>query len=84
MAKLIDSGLQTGVYYVRIDGFDTHAQQAGAHQSLLRQLSDAVSVDGDVERFAFVHAWTPYAEWMKAASLYEFTQAHKTRVLNAG
>ena len=43
VAKLIDSGLGTSVYYVRIDGFDTHAQQAGAHQSLLRQVSDGVS-----------------------------------------
>ena len=44
VAKLIDSGLQTSIYYVRIDGFDTHAQQAGAHQSLLRQVSDGVSI----------------------------------------
>lgn len=43
VAKLIDSGLTTSVYYVRLDGFDTHAQQDGAHQSLLRQLSDSVS-----------------------------------------
>ncbi|MEQ9409516.1 MAG: DUF1501 domain-containing protein [Fuerstiella sp.] len=43
VAKLVSSGLQTSVYYVQIDGFDTHAQQAGAHQSLLRQVSDAVS-----------------------------------------
>lgn len=43
VARLIDSGLTTPVYYVRIDGFDTHAQQPGAHQSLLRQVSDAVS-----------------------------------------
>ncbi|APZ95197.1 DUF1501 domain-containing protein [Fuerstiella marisgermanici] len=43
VAKLINSGLTTPVYYVRIDGFDTHAQQDGAHQSLLRQVSDGVS-----------------------------------------
>ncbi len=43
VAKLIDSGLTTPVYYVRIDGFDTHAQQEGAHQSLLRQVSDGVT-----------------------------------------
>ena len=43
VAKLISSDLKTPVYYVRIDGFDTHAQQAGAHQSLLRQVSEGVS-----------------------------------------
>lgn len=43
VAKLIVSDLKTPVYYVRIDGFDTHAQQAGAHQSLLRQVSDGVA-----------------------------------------
>lgn len=43
VAKLIDSGLTTPIYYVRLDGFDTHAQQDAAHQSLLRQLSDSVS-----------------------------------------
>jgi uncharacterized protein (DUF1501 family) len=41
-ARLISSGLQTTVYYVQLDGFDTHAQQADAHAGLLRQLSDAV------------------------------------------
>lgn len=44
VAKLIDAGLKTPVYYVRIDGFDTHAQQAGAHQSLLKQVTEAVSM----------------------------------------
>ncbi|GAB5442352.1 MAG: DUF1501 domain-containing protein [Fuerstiella sp.] len=43
IAQLIDAGLSTSVYYVQLDGFDTHAQQAGAQQSLLRQLSDAVT-----------------------------------------
>ena len=43
VAKLVNSGLTTPVYYVRIDGFDTHSQQAGAHQALLRQVSDAVT-----------------------------------------
>jgi len=43
VAKLISSGLKTPVYYVQINGFDTHAQQAGAHTSLLRQVSDSVS-----------------------------------------
>lgn len=41
-AQLIDSPLATRVYYVSIDGFDTHAQQADAHTSLLRQVSSSV------------------------------------------
>lgn len=43
VAQLIDSGLQTRIYYVELNGFDTHSQQAGAHNSLLRQLGGAVS-----------------------------------------
>jgi uncharacterized protein (DUF1501 family) len=43
VAKLIASGLKTKVYYVRIDGFDTHASQPAAHAALLREVSDAVS-----------------------------------------
>ncbi|MBL8815877.1 MAG: DUF1501 domain-containing protein [Planctomyces sp.] len=42
VAQLITSGLSTGVYYVQIDGFDTHAQQSEAHAGLLRQTGDAV------------------------------------------
>jgi uncharacterized protein (DUF1501 family) len=43
VAKLIASGLHTKVYYVRIDGFDTHASQPGAHAALLREVSEGVS-----------------------------------------
>lgn len=43
VAQLVDAGLQTRVYYVMLDGFDTHAKQADAHAALLRQLGDAVS-----------------------------------------
>ncbi len=43
IAQLIDSGLETRVYYVTIDGFDTHAAQAAAHASLLKRVGDAVS-----------------------------------------
>jgi uncharacterized protein (DUF1501 family) len=35
--------LQTKVYYVRIDGFDTHANQPDAHAALLREVSESVS-----------------------------------------
>ncbi len=43
VAKLIASGLKTKVYYVRIDGFDTHANQPDAHAALLREVSEGVS-----------------------------------------
>lgn len=43
IAQLIDAGLTTSVYYVQIDGFDTHAQQAPTHAALLREWSDAVA-----------------------------------------
>ena len=43
IAKLIASGLTTKVFYLRIDGFDTHANQPDAHAGLLRELSDAVA-----------------------------------------
>jgi uncharacterized protein (DUF1501 family) len=43
VAQLIDSGIGTRIYYVTLDGFDTHSQQAGAHAVLLSQLSGALS-----------------------------------------
>jgi uncharacterized protein (DUF1501 family) len=43
IARLIAAGLSTRIYYVEIDGFDTHSQQAAAHAGLLRQVGDAVS-----------------------------------------
>ena len=39
---MIGAGLKTKVYYVELDGFDTHSQQDGAHTSLLRKWSGAV------------------------------------------
>lgn len=42
-AKLINSGLGTRIYYMQINGFDTHSQQANAHAALLRQVSSAVT-----------------------------------------
>ena len=41
IAQLIDAGLKTRVYYVELDGFDTHSQQPAAHAALLQQLGDA-------------------------------------------
>jgi uncharacterized protein (DUF1501 family) len=43
VAQLIGAGLTTKVYYVELDGFDTHAQQSQTHSILLREWSDAVS-----------------------------------------
>ncbi len=43
VAKLIASGIGTRIYYVRIDGFDTHANQPAAHAALLREVSEGVS-----------------------------------------
>ena len=42
VAQLIDSGLKTRIYYVTLDGFDTHSRQAPAHTALLRELSGAL------------------------------------------
>jgi uncharacterized protein (DUF1501 family) len=42
VAQLIDAGLKTRIYYVELDGFDTHSQQAATHAILLKQLSGAV------------------------------------------
>jgi uncharacterized protein (DUF1501 family) len=42
VAQLIDAGLGTRVYYVTLDGFDTHSDQAQAHAGLLQQLGDAL------------------------------------------
>ncbi len=41
VAGLIAKGFGTRIFYVSIDGFDTHAGQATAHAALLNELSDA-------------------------------------------
>jgi uncharacterized protein (DUF1501 family) len=43
VAQLIDAGLNTRVYYLDLDGFDTHANQEAAHAGLLTELSAAVA-----------------------------------------
>jgi uncharacterized protein (DUF1501 family) len=43
VAQLIDAGLSTRIYYVELDGFDTHSRQAAAHGALLSEFSDAVT-----------------------------------------
>lgn len=49
ISKLIAGGLNTPIYMVRINGFDTHAEQVeqsdkttGMHAQLLKQLDDAI------------------------------------------
>jgi uncharacterized protein (DUF1501 family) len=43
IAQLIDAGLATRVYYVTLDGFDTHSDQAAVHGNLLEQLGGALA-----------------------------------------
>ena len=42
VAAMIRSNLPTRVYYVTLGGFDTHANQAGQHGRLLRQVGDSL------------------------------------------
>jgi len=42
VAQLIAGDLGTRIFFVSLGGFDTHADQAGAHQGLLAELSSAV------------------------------------------
>jgi uncharacterized protein (DUF1501 family) len=42
VAQIIAGELGTRVIFVSLDGFDTHAQQANAHQGLLAELSSAI------------------------------------------
>jgi uncharacterized protein (DUF1501 family) len=43
VAALIAAGVETRVFFVSHGGFDTHANQAGNHQRLLQQLSEALA-----------------------------------------
>ena len=42
VGRLIEQGFGTRVFYVAIDGFDTHSAQSTTHQALLQQVGDAV------------------------------------------
>lgn len=42
IARLIKGGLRTGVYMVRLNGFDTHTDQRTRHANLLGQLARAL------------------------------------------
>ena len=43
ISRLILAGLNTRIYYVTLDGFDTHANQLSAHAALLRQWSESLA-----------------------------------------
>ncbi len=43
VAAMIKGSLPTRVYYVSLGGFDTHANQAGRHDRLMKDLADGVS-----------------------------------------
>jgi uncharacterized protein (DUF1501 family) len=42
-AQLIDAGLGARIFYVSLDGFDTHANQLPAHANLLQTVSGAMT-----------------------------------------
>ena len=42
VSRLLLAGLKTKVFYVTLDGFDTHANQLVAHSGLMRQWSEAL------------------------------------------
>jgi uncharacterized protein (DUF1501 family) len=43
VAQLIDAGMSTRIYYLTLDGFDTHSNQGATHANLLAELSDATA-----------------------------------------
>jgi uncharacterized protein (DUF1501 family) len=43
VGAMVRDGMATRVYYVTLGGFDTHANQAGQHAGLLRQLGDSLN-----------------------------------------
>ncbi|RRA99837.1 DUF1501 domain-containing protein [Larkinella rosea] len=43
VSELIASGVNTNVYYISISGFDTHINQPGQQERLLRQYAEAVA-----------------------------------------
>jgi len=43
VARLINSGFGTRVFYVMIDQFDTHSNQAQPHRNLLAEVADAIT-----------------------------------------
>ena len=61
ITRLIQKGFGTRVFYLAIDGFDTHANQAQPHQNLLQQIGDStfnmftrLQQSGDDKRVLFM------------------------------
>ncbi len=57
VARMIRAGFGTRVFYVSIDGFDTHSQQQQPHQQLMQKIGDSVQAffnelqeSGDADR----------------------------------
>ncbi len=44
IAQLIQRGLGTRLFYLAIDGFDTHSEQAPAHQKLFTEVGQAIQL----------------------------------------
>jgi len=42
IAAMIAGGMDTRVYYISLGGFDTHANQQGAHERLLKTLAEGI------------------------------------------
>src|SRR5438270_9479874 len=42
IAQLIKAGLTTSLYYTQLGGFDTHANQLGTHENLLREVGGSL------------------------------------------
>ncbi|MDW8344149.1 MAG: DUF1501 domain-containing protein [Verrucomicrobiae bacterium] len=56
VARLIAGEIDTRVYYVSMGGFDTHANQAGAHDRLLTELAEAVAAfQADLQKQGNAH-----------------------------
>jgi uncharacterized protein (DUF1501 family) len=43
IAQLIKAGLSTSIYYTQLGGFDTHANQLGQHDNLMREIGNSLS-----------------------------------------
>ena len=55
IAQLIKAGLTTSLYYASLGGFDTHANQAGTHDGLLREVGDSLKAFLDDLKKAGAH-----------------------------
>lgn len=66
VARMIKGGLKTKIYVVEIDGFDTHANQLGTHERILKALGRNVSA------FFADFKQTPYEEKLLAVTFSEF------------